>query len=826
MKKFADIIIEKRVFFLIAIIGLTLFFLYQAITGLTVKTIFDDIVPTNHAYTRLHREIRGTFGGANQVLIMVQVRDKIDGGAYEDIFNQETLNTVKGITEDCYLLQGVDRFKILSLASSKVKNIKMSAMGMDFSSVMYPDVPKTQEEIEALRQTVYGNPICYPALVSLDSKKTMIMVDFFEDQLDYKVLFQELKVLRAKYENENLIIAIAGEPMHMGYLDSYVGDVLKILMYTIIAMMIVFYIYFRSKRGMLLPILAAGVSAIWGLGFMGLLGFNLDPLVLVFPFLIAAMAASHSVQVIKRYKEEAYHIGDVKQTCKSVIEHLFVPGFAGIITDASGIIVIALTPIPILQKICLSCAFWAFATVIIAMILVPILLSYMPIKTVKEGDGFLDRLLKRTGRWIVSWGKYPVLAISLTALTWGSFYVNDITIGNSVPGSEILWPWHRYNVDSFRITFAMPMLNPLYVVVEGEDSQAIAKPEVIRDIMNFQRYMSKTPDKRVMTSLSVLMQIPGRNEAIRDNDMNWNFVPTNDQQLTMLFRSVIDTAGPGGWDKYIDDEDQKTNIIIFCRDKTSETIKTVIDRVNSYIRDESLFGKRSQDIERKGFDKFVYWLDGFFREQEPPIPEKPEIEGCPKVYYRLAGGAVGIQAGINEALTLYQIWTFVIALLTVLVLCAFIFRSVFAGIIITLPLILSNVLAFAFMALNNPPLPLTTATLPVASVGIGLGVDYGIYLVSRIIEEFERTGSLETAISQALGTTGKAIVYIATTLVCGIVFWFLSTMMFQALMGLLLAIILIFNMLGALLIIPSCIALVQPKFVTRRHLKIQKGELV
>jgi len=357
MKKFADIIIEKRLYFLIAIIVLTLFFLYEAVTGLTIKTVFDDMVPTNHAYTRLHREVRNTFGGANQVLIMVQVRDRVDGGAYDDIFNHETLSTVKGITEDCLLLQGVDRFKILSLASSKVKNIKMSAAGMNFSSVMYPDVPETKEQIEELRQTVYGNPICYPALVSLDSKKTMIMVDFFEDQLDYTILFKQLKELRAKYENENQIIAIAGEPMHLGYLDSYVGDVIKILAFTLIAMMIVFYIYFRSKRGMILPILSACVSAIWGLGFMGLLGFNLDPLVLVFPFLIAAMAASHSVQVIKRYKEEAYHIGDVKQTCKAVIEHLFVPGFAGIITDASGIIVIALTPIPIQQKICLSCAF-------------------------------------------------------------------------------------------------------------------------------------------------------------------------------------------------------------------------------------------------------------------------------------------------------------------------------------------------------------------------------------------------------------------------------------------------------------------------------------
>jgi predicted RND superfamily exporter protein len=352
-------------------------------------------------------------------------------------------------------------------------------------------------------------------------------------------------------------------------------------------------------------------------------------------------------------------------------------------------------------------------------------------------------------------------------------------------------------------------------VIEGYKQQAIANPTVIRDIINFQRYMKRTPGMKVMTSLSVLGSISGRNRGVRDSDMNWNFVPTHDLQLTMLFRSVVDSGGPGAWDKYIDNEDMVTNVILFCRDKTAATIKTVINRANDYIRNESPFGKRVQDVERQGFDKFVYWLDGFFREQEPPIPEKEIPDGVPKVYYRLAGGAVGVQAAINEALTLYQIWTFILALATVVILCAIIFRSFFAGIIITLPLILSNVLAFTFMALANPPLPLTTATLPVASVGIGLGVDYGIYLVSRIIEEYKNTENLEKAISLALGTTGKAIVFIATTLICGIVFWFLSKMMFQAMMGLLLSIILLLNMLGALLIIPSAIALVKPKFVVK-----------
>lgn len=817
MKRFADIVIEKRLLFLLGIILITLFFLYQAVFKLEIKTIFNDLLPRNHEYVNLHNEIRNKFGGANQVLIMLQMRDKEDGGKYDNVFNFETLETVKNITDDLLDFNAVDRNKIFSLYSRRVREIKVTASGMEFPYMMFPDLPKTQEELDQLRLKVFASPICYPLLVDFSTKKTLIMVDFFEEDIDYRIAYKEFRALRKKYENENIIVAIAGEPMHLGYVDSYIKDILKILALTIVAMLIMFLIYFRSKRGMLLPVVAAGISAVWGLGFLSLLGYNLDPLVLVFPFLISAMAASHSVQVVKRYKEEAHRLGDNTQACKAVIEHLFVPGFAGIITDASGIIIIALVPIPILQKICISCSFWAFATVIIAMILVPIMLSYMPIKSVEEGSGILDRMLKATGRWVVSWGKYPVLIISTVMLIWGSFYTNDIQIGNAIPGSEVLWPWHRYNVDSFRVTFGMPLLNPLLVIIQGEEAQSIGlNTAAMRDAVEFSRYVQRTPGMRVMFVLSCLGQIPGRNRGMRDNDPNWEFMPTEDSQLKMLYKHIVFSSPPGTMDKFIDNDEKTINIIVYCRDKTAETIQIVMDRIHDYIRNKSPFGKRSTDVKHKGFDKFVYWIDGFFREQRAPIPEKPPVEGMPVVHYRLAGGAVGVQAGINEALQLYQIWTFILAIGTVLILCAIIFKSLFAGIIITAPLIVANILAFTFLAFSKPYLALTTATLPVSSVGIGLGVDYGIYLVSRIIEEYQLHGNLDDAISTALGTTGKAIVYVATTLVCGIVFWFISKMMFQAMMGLLLAIILLLNMFGALLIIPAAIALVKPKFVVGR----------
>jgi predicted RND superfamily exporter protein len=401
----------------------------------------------------------------------------------------------------------------------------------------------------------------------------------------------------------------------------------------------------------------------------------------------------------------------------------------------------------------------------------------MPLKTAKPGQGLLDKMLRGLGSWVVHSGKYIVLIIVLGLLILGSNYLNKVPIGNVVPGSEILWPYHRYNADNFRISFSMPLLNPLYVIVDTQESQGAAKGDFIREILQFMRYMQGTPNGRVMFVQSIIGPIPAMHRGVRQSDPNWSFLPDKEIQIVSLYR-FLSFGGGGG--RLVDMADQKINIIINCRDKTAQTIKEVIKRIKKFINEESKLAQT-------------------------------------RVKYRLAGGTVGVQAAINETLTTYQLATFLLAIGGIFLFCTYIFQSFVGGVIVTIPLLLSNVLAFAFMVLNDPPLPITTATLPVSSVGIGLGVDYGIYLVSRIMEEYKNNGNLPDAISDAMGTTGKAIVYTGTTLLCGMVFWFLSKLMFQALMGQLLAIILTLNMLGALLIVPSLIALFKPKFIIGKN---------
>jgi predicted RND superfamily exporter protein len=218
-----------------------------------------------------------------------------------------------------------------------------------------------------------------------------------------------------------------------------------------------------------------------------------------------------------------------------------------------------------------------------------------------------------------------------------------------------------------------------------------------------------------------------------------------------------------------------SNIIIYARDKMPKTTESIIASVKKYIDGES---------------------------------------GIKGGKYLLAGGAVGVEAAVREEIAASQTLNLTFALLGVFIFCSINFGSVIAGLLLTIPLAISNIITFALMGAYQ--IGVTVNTYPVSSIGIGLGVDYGIYFVGRLREERKVTGDLNSAIINTMKTNGRAIIIIATTLTVGLMLWVFSALKFQAYMGVLLAILLLLNMFGALLLLPSMIAIIKPKFLSRK----------
>jgi predicted RND superfamily exporter protein len=523
---------------------------------------------------------------------------------------------------------------------------------------------------------------------------------------------------------------------------------------------------------------------------MAMLGYNLDPLILVLPFLIAMMTARHGMQKLVRYTEEYMKVGDGRRAARNVIVAMFAAGVTGIVTDSFGVALVALAVIPILQDISMVCVLWTIPTLIIALILTPLLLSFVPVSKAlmaqyqkrQKGEltpGLLDRVLGRIGNWIVGKGKWVVVVVTVVVVGVSYVYARRIEVGDFVPGSSILWPDHRYNKDALRITYSMPLLNPIYIIMVGGDDMwdlAYTKAEpdsrALREMEKFQRYLAKHP--RIIFVNSLINYVPSLSSGVRDGNPNYYYMKHEDNESTYFMRSLIQRGRPGDWSQFANNKTSAANIIVYCRDKMPRTLKSIFEYINKYVEEVKL---------TKG--KLL-----------------------------LAGGALGVQAAVRDEIESAQILNLSLALLGLFVFCTINFRSIAAGLILVIPLAISNVITFALMGAYQ--IGLTVNTYPISSIGIGLGVDYGIYLVSRVLEEKKTAADLNTAIVRSVINNGRAIVIIATTLTIGLICWLFSELKFQAEMGALLAIVLFFNMLGALLLVPSFIAIFKPKFVLKK----------
>jgi len=183
------------------------------------------------------------------------------------------------------------------------------------------------------------------------------------------------------------------------------------------------------------------------------------------------------------------------------------------------------------------------------------------------------------------------------------------------------------------------------------------------------------------------------------------------------------------------------------------------------------------------------------------------------VTFRLAGGLIGLLAAVNEEIeNSYRINLYLV-LGTVFVLSYLTYWSLMGAIIVMLPSLIAQPLTEAVMYLWG--IDMNINSLPVAAVGIGIGIDYGYYVLSRIVEEYAEVKDFDKANERALLTTGRAIFFTGTTLVASVALWIFFPMRFQAEMGSQLLIILGMNMLGGLFLLPALIALLKPKFVTQ-----------
>jgi hypothetical protein len=863
-------LIDYRHPVMVVVLIVTGFFAYWTFQ-LKLETSFGDLLPQSHPFVQIHNKYAGTFGGANNIQLMVEVTDG-------DIFTVPTLARIFRITEEMDRVYGVNHNQIDSIGHRTTRYLRAQAGGFLKAEPVMTSIPKTTEDAASIRRIVHNTESIYGILVSLDDKAALVRANFIEGRLDHRRTFTEMNerviapfedgwigamikgkdplkldqpapaVVENVYRNtaaataglkvgdviqsvdgrpvadrvalaqaikkagagatvtlgvkrgdavesvkltvpeKDITIYVAGEPRLYGWVYSYANDVFWILTITYCIEWILRWMYFHDWRGALRPTLTGVIAAFWGLGFIHLIGFALDPLILVMPFLITARAVSHAIQMHDRYYEEfERHNWDQRKAIVAAFAELFVPTLSGILTDAFGVLVIMLVPVLMLRNLAIVASWWILAITVAELLLNPIVYYYLrapdPEVVMARDRGWYKAMINRVTAWNLSpAGKGATLVVWIGLAAVGLYLMRGLIVGDPTSASPLVWEDSPYNVSHAHIQDKFGGVEPLIVVAEGRDRDAMKDPQVLRTMEKFQRYLER--DRDVGYSFSLADILRSVNMVFHELEPRWGVIPNNARDVAQTFFIFFSGSPPTETAKYVDPSYTTAHVTFFARNHKGDNVARIIKRCQEFIA--------ANPMEKADF--------------------------------KLAGGLIGVLAAANEELVRNDLLMNLLGFGTIYVIVLFTYRSWMAGLYLLAPLFVSNILINAAMAVWG--IGINVNTLPLVTVGVGFGIDYGLYILSRIIEEIRVNGDLDLSIREALVTSGKAVSFTAVAMVASTGCWVFSNIRFDAVMGGLLAIWMLVSFLASETLLPVLISYFRPGFILREAARAKQRPAV
>ena len=778
-------IIQFRAPIGILLIVITVFMGYWAAHA-QVGTQFNNFFPANHPDTRLYRKFQYQYGGAQTLVILMRLK-------HGDIYNSRMLHKIQDVTFDANSLPGVNHNEIFSLASLRNVYAEAQPGALISKCFMYPFVPETQADIDKLKRIVDTHRESITPFVNYDNKGAVVTASFVEDKLDYKQLFDGIQNIIHKYQDDNTDFYVAGLPVVAGWGYYYLPRITLIFFLSIALMLIILYISLGQRSSWWAPILTGSFSAIWGLGFMGLMGYNFDPVMLVIPFILTARDLSHGIQWQGRYYNELDALDDKILACITTTNVMLPPGLLSILADIAGIIFISLGGIPVLKEIGLGGAVWLAGSLTMVFVFQPIFMSYLPRPTVRQ-----RRWWQREGvahgtaahgflYWLVRVPVTPgalrtaLLAGGALFIVWGIASGQRARIGYQHPGTPLYKPDSKVNRDMEEISHYLPT-DEGWVVLKTPDfpnPQSSIGPDVMRMVNSMQDYLLNRGDVLGVVSFGGVGIAP-INQMFHNGHPKYRNVPSNVKLAGALWYMFLGGTAPGEIERFFAHSPKMTSscIRLFLPDHTYDRLNRVREELEDFVNTH--------------------------------VKNNPNLS---KVEVSFLGGDSGLYLAANDVLYHLDLLNITFVLAVIYLACTFSFRSPIAGALFIVSAVMANFGAFIYM--NARQIGLTIDTIPVISLGIGLGIDYGIYVVARIQDEVMGGATIEEAVTTALSTTGAAVFSTFAVMVGGILPWAFSPLLFHNEMSVLLIFLMGTNMVAGCLILPSFIAWWRPHFISR-----------
>ncbi len=753
---FERIIFSRRPLLLAFFFFATLFFGYQA-AQLRPEASFERMIPTYHEYIQNFLKHQDALKGlSNSVRISVETTQG-------DIFTAKYQEILKQIHDEVFFINGVDRQGLKSLWASSVRWIEVTEDGFAGGPVIPDDFDGSPAKLDQLRANVLRSGQI-GTLVANDFKSSIILAPLYEKDpttgqpLDYRKLSSDLeKLVREKYQSDTIKIHITGFAKVVGDLIDGATRVFLFFMIAFVVLLALLLFNSRCWRSTLVRAVTSIVGVIWQMGLLHLFGYGLNPYSMLVPFLMFALGVSHGIQMFNAMVHEMITGADKLTAARRAYRTVYMPGLSALFTDGIGFATLFVIAIGVIQDIAVGASLGVLVVAFSDLCLLPVLMSYSGIskkgieqvRKIAEGHSqpiwsVLSKLTSRKPAMVV-------IAVSVILLGTSAYIRQDLKVGDLDPGAPELRPDSRYNQDNaFMINHYATSTDMLVVMVETPPGQC-ADYTTLNAMDRLEWEMMNTSGVQATRSLAGFMKLylSGMNEG----NLKWMTINRNSQLL-----GIASWKAPKD---LITEECDINPLMVYLTDHKAETLERVVGVVEGFA----------------------------------------EANDTKEVRFLLGAGNAGIEAATNVEVKKAHLLMTVLVYVVVFGVCLLTFRSVRAAICVVVPLYITSVLCEALMTMMG--IGIKVATLPVIAVGVGIGVDYGIYIFNKLKFYLDQGDDLHTAYFRTLITTGRAVAFTGITLGIGVATWAFSPIKFQADMGILLTFMFVWNMVGALVLLPA-----------------------
>lgn len=754
-------VFSHRLLILLACVLITVFLAFS-MADLKLNASFARMIPQQHEYiVNFNKHFNVLAGGkGNDLRVAVENR-------HGDILDARYLDTLKQINDDLVLMTGVDRAYVKSIWSPSARWAAVTEEGYDGGTIIPDDYSGTTDDIQQVRSNIERSGEV-GRLVGSDFRSAMVYVPLHDkdpatgEPLDYRSLSQSLEELRAKYEEHGVTIRVIGFAQIVGDLIDGMGRIVLLFAVAIAISGLGVYWYTRSLRATVLVVTCSLIAVLWQLGILALTIGELDPYAILVPFLIFAVGMSHGAQKMNGVIAEIGMGVDSLTAAKNTFRRLFIPGFTALVCDGVGFAVLLLVDIDVIQELAINASVGVAALILTNLICIPILLSYVGVERRAAARAAKQESLPRSerahhpasrflGRFceprIASVSLLVAFVLAVTA-TWIS---KDLKIGDLGMGAPELRDDSRYNQDVAYINNSYSVSSDLFVVMMETQAGQCGAVENLLLVNQLEQQLQSLRGVLSVQSLASLTKI--NLVGVNEGNFKWYDISRDQSNINSIL-----TRAPR---EFFNHRCDWTSVFVYLSDHRAETLDSLVQTVEQFAKQHN----------------------------------------SPQVKFILGAGNAGIEAATNIVVEeannqiLYMVYA------AVALLCYVTFRSWRAVVVAMVPLILTSLLTEALMVKLD--IGIKVATLPVVALGVGIGVDYAIYILAVVVERLKAGDSFPQAYFEALQRTGKVVLLTGFTLCLAVLAWTVSPIKFQADMGIMLAFMFLFNMISALLLIPA-----------------------